>query len=105
MPGMFSWSVLGAAFDGARVVYLCRSTEVARLMQRVDTGEWFAVLDQHRPYQERRRRVCSSFDAGRAGVELWAARHADRLAAEVAAVEAAWPARRWMGAGQLRAPA
>lgn len=103
LAGMFNWSTLGAALDGPRVVFLCRSTEVARLMRRVDTGEWFAVLDQHRPYEQRRRRPCSSFDAGRLGVELWAARHADRLAAEVAAIEAAWPARRWMGGGQVPA--
>lgn len=100
MPGMFSWTHLGADLDGPRVVYVCRSTEVARIMRRVDTGAWFAVLDQHRPYDQRRRRVCTSFDAGQRGVELWAARHADRLAGEVAAIEAAWPARQWMGAGQ-----
>lgn len=102
--GMFTWSILGAAFNGPLVVYRYRSTEVARLMQRVDTGAWFAVLDQHRPHPERRRRPCSSFEGGQAGVELWAARHADRLVAEVAAIEAAWPARRWMGAGQPSSP-
>lgn len=93
---MFTWTHLGAFTDRPRVVFLCQSTEVARLVQRVDTGAWFAVLDQHRPADQRRRQPCASVATGRRGVELWAARHADRLAAEVAAIESNWPARRWM---------
>lgn len=60
-------------------------SEVARLCQRVD-GTWYACLNQHLPYTNPERRTvdCTSFESGRAGVEEWATRHAERLAAEVA---------------------
>lgn len=58
--------------------------EVARLCMRIG-GTWYAVLDQHLPYEDRRLRDCATFDTGKAGIELWAARHRERLEREVAA--------------------
>lgn len=76
-----------------------RSTGVARMTQRVDNGAWLVYLDYHLLTMDTRprRKPCSSFEAGQAGVEMWAARHEARLRAEVAAIEAARP--RHCGAG------
>lgn len=57
--------------------------EVARLCARLD-GTWYAMLDQHLMHELRTQVDCSSFDSGKAGVEAWARRHADRLQREVA---------------------
>ncbi len=66
---------------------------VARMEQRVDTGAWYIYLDYHLQRIDRptRRRDCSSFEAGRAGAEIWVCRHEERLREEVAAIKAARP--------------
>lgn len=75
------------------------SSGVARMTQRVDNGAWFVYLDYHLLTMERRAftRNCTSFEAGKAGVEMWACRHEARLRMELAAIEAARP--RHLGAG------
>ena len=62
---------------------------VVRLIDRVD-GTWFAVLDYHLGHERSRKRDCTSLEAGRRGAELWAQRHAARLARETAEVRARW---------------
>ena len=52
-------------------------TEIARLSQRVDDGSWFATL--RLPGQPPVHRKCTSYGSGKAGCELWAARHMEAL--------------------------
>lgn len=87
----FKWAPLNPGYPGAEVLYKLGITPVARMVDRLG-GSWFVVLDYHLP-GDQRQRECSSFEAGRRGVELWAARHADRLRAEVAAQHEAWLSR------------
>ncbi|MCH6484230.1 hypothetical protein MMG85_11745 [Pseudoxanthomonas sp. LH2527] len=87
----FSWTWLGADVGGREVVYQLGTSGVARLIDRLD-GTWFARLDTHLPAVYRIR-DCTSYEAGRRGVELWAARHEARLRREVYAQHAAWMAR------------
>jgi hypothetical protein len=104
MPGMFEWGYLTTAVtDQPKTVYRLNGKEVARLSRHLD-GHWIATLDQHLPWERRRNRDCQSFESGQAGVEAWATRHADGLAAEVAAIDAARPYRSWMPAGQKDEP-
>ncbi|MCD9046809.1 hypothetical protein [Luteimonas sp. MHLX1A] len=57
---------------------------VAMLLKTV-SGGWFARLECHWPISEPLVvRPCSSFEAGKAGCEAWARRHADRLRREIA---------------------
>jgi len=59
-------------------------TQVAMLLGRVDGG-WTARLECHWPIEAPLvMRRCTSFEAGKAGVEAWAARHVDRLRGELA---------------------
>lgn len=54
---------------------------VAMLMRRTD-GTWFARLECHLPIESPVViRNCTSYEAGKAGIEAWATRHADRLRA------------------------
>ncbi len=87
----FKWTKIGAGLDGPMVSYQHRQTEVARLVDRVG-GTWFARLDMHLP-DTNVTRNCSSFEAGKRGVELWAERHRERLVAEVEAKHQAWLAK------------
>lgn len=59
--------------------------QVAMLLRRADGG-WMARLWCHWPLAAPLvSRKCSSFEAGRAGVEAWALRHEAQIRAEVAA--------------------
>lgn len=87
----FKWAALNPGYEGAEVLYKLGITPVARMVDRIG-GTWFAVLDYHLP-GEKRHRECTSYEAGRRGVELWAARHAARLRAEVNAQHEAWLSR------------
>lgn len=87
----FKWAPLNPGYPGREVLYKLGITAVARLSDTL-AGEWFAHLDYHRP-DSNLRRDCSSYEAGRRGVELWAARHSDRLRAEVNAHHEAWLSR------------
>lgn len=94
LPNGFRWDRrchLSKVHDG---LFLEGET-VASLIDRVD-GSWFALLDTQRGMDGRQTsRLCSSFEAGRRGCELWAIRHEARLRAEVAAKIAARPMRVW----------
>ena len=61
---------------------LIDGTEVARLcnawMITAGTSPWISTLPELR-----RDRPCRTYESGKAGIELWAARHRERLAREV----------------------
>lgn len=85
---MFEWSLLFTWSNGPPTVLRLRGTEVARLSQKVN-GEWTAILNQHLPGDDPRRRPrdCRSYETGKAGVDEWARRHAERLDREVGTIE------------------
>ena len=95
LPDGFYWAPrchLSKVDDG---LFLDREP-VAFLIDKVDGRSWFASLDVHRGMDYPLRiRHCTSFEAGRRGCALWAARHEERLRREVAAKIAARPANRW----------
>ncbi|SDQ41814.1 hypothetical protein [Pseudoxanthomonas sp. CF125] len=57
--------------------------EVARLHQNVTTGAWFVTLDQHLAYERRHNHDCTSYEAGKAGAEMWAKRHEEQIRREI----------------------
>lgn len=77
---MFKWAPFSIGLGG-NDSYFCCGMEIARLTQRVDTGQWQAILDMHLG-DARRYRLCTSLESGRRGAELWAERHRERLVAE-----------------------
>lgn len=95
LPEGFRWDRrchLSKVHDG---LFLNGET-VASLIDRVDGG-WFALLDTQRGMDGKQtKRLCTSFEAGRRGCELWAIRHEARLRAEVSAKIAARPMRLWV---------
>lgn len=64
-------------------------TEVARLHQKCNSPDWYAILDMQRDYRLRLERRCTTREAGVRGCELWAERHAERLQKEIEANRAA----------------
>jgi hypothetical protein len=90
LPEGFSWQGIHSNDRGVPTVLALGSTGVARMMDRID-GSWFVRLDYHLYEAPLRTRPCTSFDAGRAGCELWVARHEERLRREVAARDASRP--------------
>src|SRR5690606_11774995 len=75
------WKLVHITASGPPTVLHLDGVGVVRLMERAG-GNWFAVLDYHLPAERRRRRDCTSYEAGRDGAELWVQRHRARLAAE-----------------------
>lgn len=87
LPNGFRWQGVHLNDHGEHRVLALHDVGVVRLDDRVDTGAWFAVLNYHWPVgREQPIRVCTSFESGKRGAELWAARHEARLRAEVAEV-------------------
>lgn len=86
---MFEWTHAYIGEDGPQTSYRLDGVEVARLTRRIDQeGAWIALLKQHRVSEPRITRQCSSFEAGKRGVEIWAVRHRDRLQADVDKINA-----------------
>lgn len=75
--------------------------EAARIVERLN-GTWFAMLRY--PGQEAVNRPCTSYDAGRAGIEAWARRHYDALEATAERRGLEWLARQtWRGTAATEA--
>lgn len=85
----FNWQTMAIEPQRRLVSYRLGITEVARLMRRVG-GEWYVRLDMHLSGDKLVLRDCRSYETGRAGVELWAARHEARIRAEIEASRAAY---------------
>lgn len=87
---MFTWTHLGGFRDGAETVLQYECREVARLCRRLDDS-WYAVLNQHLDHDRKHRVDCTSYERGRAGVDLCAGRHRERIQREVAEWQQAHP--------------
>lgn len=91
LPEGFEWGQAIQWFAGPLVALRLHQTEVARMSQRVDDQSWFATLDRHLGWHAEKNVKCSSYDAGRAGVEHWVVRHEARLRQEVSEIVAKRP--------------
>ncbi|WP_313456763.1 hypothetical protein [Stenotrophomonas sp.] len=83
LPPDFRWRAIGAADHDQPNQLLLDSVEVARLYQRVDDHTWWISLNNQRGRELRKQKLCSGYERGKAGAELWAERHQARLRAEV----------------------
>ncbi|PNV26544.1 hypothetical protein xavtCFBP7764_23200 [Xanthomonas citri] len=103
LPPGFRWDKPWQNAKGPPTALFLEGEEVARMVQKV-TGEWYVVLERHRPappgepFAPFVQRDCSSFDQGRRGTVIWAVRHEVRIRSDVAARIAANP--RHLGAGR-----
>ncbi|WP_423170993.1 hypothetical protein [Stenotrophomonas maltophilia group sp. CASM26] len=89
LPPDFYWTTRSASLpDDAPTVIACSGVWVAVLMQRVNDGIWIASLDRHRHGPGGPFRWCTSYEQGRAGAEMWVARHEARLREDVAKITA-----------------
>lgn len=84
LPDGFQWTTHSASHTYAPPsVIQCNGVWVVTLYHRVDSGIWMAALDRHRHGPGGPARICSSYEQGCAGAEMWVARHDARLRAEV----------------------
>ena len=84
---------LGGAVDANAFAYLMR--QVARLDEKIGGG-WIASL--YYPDGRRVTRDCTTYAAGRAGIEAWADRNQAVLIAEAERHHAEWAAKQaWRG--------
>lgn len=93
LPPDFYWTTRSASLpDDTPTVIACSGVWVVVLMQRVNDGIWIASLDRHRHGPGGPFRWCTSYEQGRAGAEMWVARHDARLREDVAKITAYWEA-------------
>lgn len=83
LPPDFRWHSVGTASHHQPNQLLLDCVEVARLNQRIDDRTWWISLNNQRDREFRKDVICSSYEQGKAGAEIWAERHQDRLRAEV----------------------
>ncbi len=89
LPPDFYWTTRSASLtNDPPTVIACEGVWVVSLSQRVDDNTWVASLDRHRHGPGGPSRRCSSYEQGRAGAELWVARHQVRLREDVAKIRA-----------------
>lgn len=83
LPPDFRWRSVASRADQLPDAIYCGMTEVLRLSQRVDDKVWWVQVDRHLDDQHRGRRICTSYEQGVIGSELWAVRHEGRLRREI----------------------
>lgn len=87
LPSDFYWTTRSASLPHeALTVIACDAVWVVSLSQRINDDIWIASLDRHRNGPGGPSRRCTSYEQGRAGAELWVARHEARLREDVAAI-------------------
>jgi len=86
-PPGFHWTTRSASIQGEPpTVIVCDGVWILSLAQRVGDGRWIAALDRHRHGPGGPWRICSSYQQGCAGAELWVMRHEARLREDVAKI-------------------
>jgi hypothetical protein len=89
LPPDFYWTTRSASWPSEPLtVIACDGVWVVSMSQRVDDDTWIASLDRHRHGPGGPFRRCSSYEQGRAGAEMWVARHEARLRGDVAKITA-----------------
>ncbi|MEN4951928.1 hypothetical protein [Stenotrophomonas sp. TWI819] len=94
LPPDFRWRSVASRPDELPDAIYCGMTEVLRLSQRVDDKLWWVEVDRHLDDQHRGRRMCTSYEQGVIGSELWAVRHQQRIRLEIDQREVARAAQR-----------
>lgn len=94
LPPNFRWRSVASRADQVPDAIYCGMIEVLRLSQRVDDKVWWVEVDRHLEDQYRGRRLCTSYEQGVIGSELWAVRHQQRLRLEIDQREVARAAQR-----------
>lgn len=83
----FYWTTRSASWPSDPLtVIACDGVWVVAMSHRVDDETCIALLDRHRNGPGGPSRRCTSYEQGRAGAELWVARHEARLREDVAAI-------------------
>lgn len=83
LPPDFRWRSVGTApFEQPNSLQIS-SIEVARLYKRINDHTWCISLNNQRELKLRKQKLCSGYEQGKAGPEIWAERHQDRLRTEV----------------------
>lgn len=96
LPDGFHWIKAHQYERGEPTALALGDVELARMIDKVGGG-WFVLLERQKlpspgkAFAPLVKRDCSSFEHGRRGTELWAARHEARIRAEVAVSIAARP--------------
>jgi hypothetical protein len=89
LPADFYWTTRSASRpDDPLTVIVCHGVWVVAMAERVNVGIWIASLDRHRHGPGGPSPRCTSYEQGRAGAELWVARHETRLRKDVAKIQA-----------------
>lgn len=89
LPADFYWTTPSASLPlDPETVIACDGVWVVAMAQRADDDTWIASLDRHRHGPGGPCRRCSSYEQGRAGAEMWVARHEARLREDVAKISA-----------------
>lgn len=83
LPPDFRWRSFASRPDELPDAIYCGMTEVLRLSQRVDDKIWWVEVDRLLDDQHRGRRLCTSYEQGLIGSELWAVRLQQRLRLEI----------------------
>ncbi|HEL5043018.1 hypothetical protein [Stenotrophomonas maltophilia] len=88
LPDSFYWTTRSASWPGDPLtVIACQGVWLVSMTQRISDDIWVAHLDRHRHAPGSGPcRHCTSYEQGRAGAELWAARHEARLRDDVAKI-------------------
>jgi len=94
LPPDFRWRSVASRPDQLPDAIYCGMTEVLRLSQRLGDEVWWVEVDRHLEDQHRRRRLCTSYEQGVIGSELWAIRHQQRIRLEIDQREVARAAQR-----------
>lgn len=83
LPDSFQRTTRSASHsDAPPSVIRCHGVRGVTLYRRVDSGIWMVAPDRHRHGPGGLARICSSYEQGCAGAEMWLARHEARLRAE-----------------------
>ncbi len=94
LPPDFRWRSVASRADQLPDAIYCGMTEVLRLSQRVDDQVWWVEVDRYLDEHRRGRRLCTSYEQGVIGSELWAVRHQQRIRLEIDQREVACAAQR-----------
>ncbi len=87
LPTDFYWTTRSTSWPSDPLtVIACDGVWVVAMSQRIDDETWIALLDRHRNGPGGPSLRCTSYAQGRAGAELWVARHEARLREDVAAI-------------------
>ena len=82
LPPDFRWMRAAGTAHREEVIAF-EGVWVVRMYQEAWGLPYIAGLDQHLPLEQQTRRLCTGYEQGRVGAEMWVERHQERLRREV----------------------